>query len=567
MAQHRRIKHVSTVTVAEQAKVVAEVPTQPEVASTSPDKEKGDAVKTEVTATQGNAREAADKKPLRCETCKRPFGSKSALRQHKDVKHPAQKHSPQNNGRRTAKPNYHCNMCEKGSREKFGNQHALEKHQHKKHNVPMPVRPWPCGSCDRTFDTDSQLETHERCQHQIFRPKWHKFGDKCVECDPMFPVCLDFPIAEEDDIVVQGFFDLNCQHDDCDKSYGDSEERRQHEITVHNRCLTCTGYFSSEAELKEHQSKSKMVSEERRTHLLQLEMVIRQKEVLAAMLISSDVPKEEKTEDATEDKVAKTQQDAGEPAKNDPLHCRACNKTFRTKHKKKTSQRNERPVNRDYGMCCDICGQKRFLTQDALDQHQRQKHEKNIPTNRPKREDRRGLQRPSYKIPCIGGKFICGHRFKKVSHMMLHIETNNCISFFRSKKKIADLFRDHMGPDAHKFYNVEKECFECPECKGSEFKNLTTLIIHAEGDSCSMDPLKGPLHDAIREIPIKRMEKYLNPDLDDSNDWEDSDDSDDSNDSDTWYRDEDPWENFLEGHHFQYEWDIDELESYGYYGL
>ena len=49
-------------------------------------------------------------------------------------------------------------------------------------------------------------------------------------------------------------------------------------------------------------------------------------------LASSGVSKEEKTEDITEDKVTKIQQDAGGSSKDDPLHCRACNKTFGNTH-------------------------------------------------------------------------------------------------------------------------------------------------------------------------------------------------------------------------------------------
>ncbi|CAG7561244.1 unnamed protein product [Fusarium equiseti] len=427
------------------------------------------------------------------------------------------------------------------------------------------------------------------------------FGEGCARCGPMIPVCMDFPMAHEDEIVVQGFFDFSCQHDDCDESYEDSEKRRQHEITVHNRCLTCTEYFSSEEELKEHQSKSKMVEEERRTHLLQLEMVVRQKEVLAAMLTSSGVPKEEKTEDVTEDKrdkhnivkpannaknekeavpaestspeilkeeqtedihkdqVAETQQDSGGPSKDNPLNCRACNKTFgstrgfdghqRTKHDKKTSQKNERLARQDFAMSCDVCGQKRFVTQDALDQHQRQKHQMYVPTNKPEEENESDIWEDFGDFPCIGEKFDCYRQFDTASEMMRHVESGKCVAY--NGDEIAEAFMDDlMDYDYRKFYNRKKKCFICPECMGSRFKDLTALLLHAEGDSCSLDTSEGDLHDALEEIPTVCM----------GGEYFDSD-------SDGFYRNGDPWENGSRGHpHFQYEFDIEEMESYGYYG-
>lgn len=124
-----------------------------------------------------------------------------------------------------------------------------------------------------------------------------------------------------------------------------------------------------------------------------------------------------------------------------------------------------------------------------------------------------------------------------------------------------------MGPDAHKFYNVEKKYFQCPECNGSEFKNLNTLIKHAEDGPCSMDPLDGPLSDILDAIPVKTMAECLaeeyNPNFDgwnDSDDAEGSDywyDSDDSDEMDAFYRNPDPWGNGFQGHpHFQEDYDI-----------
>ena len=499
MEQHQRTKHVSTKTSIEQAKVAADIPTQPEVVSTSSDKKSGDVTKTEIATTQRKVGEAAEKDVLRCEPCDRSFGSKSSLVQHNHVKHSTQnisftcdickqgslpsqaaldahrrmKHGPRNKGKRATKPNHYCYICKGNPRESFGSQHSLEKHQLTKHNIPIPVRPWPCKSCDRSFDTDSQLEHHEKCQHKIFRPQWHKFGEECARCGPMIPVCMDFPMADEDDIVVQGFFGLSCQHDDCDESYDNSEERRQHEITHHNRCLTCTGYFTSEAELKEHQSKSKMVEEERRTHLLQLEVVIRQKQVLAAMLASSGIPKEEKTKDITEDKVAETQQNAGGSSKDDRLLCRACNKTFRSTH--------------------------------GFDQHRRDKHNILKPANNGETEEIAQASQVTLPFVCIAKDLDCKEKFWRASVMMRHIEDGLCNELL-AHYQITRIFQYKLDEKGRQLWDHEWSSYKCPDCQGRKFKfdYLADLIEHAERGKCSLDPLRkwNILYDCIAEMML-----------------------------------------------------------------
>lgn len=333
LGQHRTMKHAYTENVTEEAKVATKVPTQPEVASTLPGmkkgKENGDAAKTKAAATQRNAGEAAGEKVMYCEPCNRSFGSKFALNAHQRTKH-----GPLNNAKRTAKPNYHCDMCENKPRRGYYNQHALEKHQHQKHDVPMPVRPWPCEACDRSFDTDSQLQHHERSQHRVNRQK---------EALSAELTSSGVPKEEKTEDITE---------DKVAEAQQDAEEALKNN-PLH--CIVCDKTFRGKHGFDQHQHDKHGIIKP--THNAKKE-----KEAVS----------EEQTEDATENKVTQTRKEVREASKHNPLHCRACNKTFsstrgfdehqRTKHKKKNSQRDERPVNRDYGISCDICGQKRFLT-------------------------------------------------------------------------------------------------------------------------------------------------------------------------------------------------------------
>lgn len=143
--------------------------------------------------------------------------------------------------------------------------------------------------------------------------------------------------------------------------------------------------------------------------------------------------------------------------------------------------------------------------------------------------------------------------------MMFHIETGNCTAWEADDMWLT-FHDDDMSGESRRFYDAKKECFTCPECKGSRFKNLTSLILHAEGDSYSMNPLKGPLHDALWEIP-----DLWDSSEDESGDSDEYDVEYSDSDSDAWCRDEDPWDNGFKGHpQFQYEFSVNELARYGY---
>ncbi|RFN42705.1 zinc finger, c2h2 type domain-containing protein [Fusarium flagelliforme] len=503
--------------------------------------------------------EPARNAALHCGTCNKDFVAQKGLYMHNSSKHPSNKDKARKkpNGSGNTKQSISCDICGKRN---FGNQADLTSHRRRMHNIPFP---YACERCDKTCMTKRALEWHKQTHHEFVRYPIYKVEGQCEGVGPSMPVCLDYSIASGVSLLVHPFFDRTCQHHDCDEFYENSEERRQHEISVHNRCHNCTGYFSSAAELKEHQSKTMMITGEERTagDLGRLERFIRQKEkeAVSAELTSPEIFKEEQTEDIPKDKGTETQQDAGEPSKDHPLHCRACNKTFgstrgfnvhqRTNHNKNTSQKNERLARQDFAMSCHVCGQKRFCTQDALDQHQRQKHQMYIPTNKPEEEGESGIWEDLDDFACIGEKFDCYRQFHTASEMMRHVESGKCVAY--SGEEIAAAFMDDlMDYDYRKFYNRKKKCFTCPECKGSRFKDLTALLLHAEGDSCSLDTSEGDLHDALDEIPTVCM----------GGEYFDSD-------SDGFYRNGDPWENGFRGHsHFQYEFDVEEMESYGYYG-
>ncbi|KAJ4016352.1 hypothetical protein NW766_004545 [Fusarium irregulare] len=212
-------------------------------------------------------------------------------------------------------------------------------------------------------------------------------------------------------------------------------------------------------------------------------------------------------------------------------------------------------------------GCERPVTRALLDQHKRRNQETAIPTNKPKKEDKRGAQSLADDIPCIGESRECEERFKKASDMMLHIESGNCTAWEADDMWLT-FHVDDMTDESRKFYDVEKECFTCPECKGSTFKNFTSLILHAEGDSCSMNPLKGPLHDAPWEIPDLWDSSEDESEDEDGYETGDSDEYDveySDSDSDAWCKDDNPWDNGFKGHpQFQYEFSVDEMARYGY---
>jgi len=305
-----------------------------------------------------------------------------------------------------------------------------------------------------------RLEWHKQIHHGFVSYPIYEVEGECEAFGPSVPVCLDYSIASRVSILVHPFFDLNYQHRDCDKSYETSGERRQLEISVHNRCLDFTGYFSSAAELKEHQSKTKLIFGEERTpkELARLEKFIRhkEKEVVSAESASSEILKEGEVGDITEDKVAETQQDTGETAKDNNPRCITCDKTFRSTH--------------------------------GFDQHQRDKHNIVKPTNNAKKEEKtpknkENAQASEQTLPvsCIGQGLGCKEKFWRASVMMRHIEEGLCdrrISYYQ----ITRIFQYKLDKKGRQLWDHEWSSYRCPDCKGRKFKfdSLADMIEHAE---------------------------------------------------------------------------------------
>lgn len=203
------------------------------------------------------------------------FRSKSGLDAHRRKNH---------------KHNMSCDIC---SKKRLRSPTALAQHQYEKHNIPPP---YGCERCDEPCISKRTPEWHKQIHHGFVRYPIYEVEGECEGVGPSIPVCLDYPIPSRVSILVHPFFDHTCQRHDCDKSCENSEERRQHEISVHNRCLDCTGYFSSAAELKEHQSKTELILGEERTpkELARLEKFIRQKEKegVSVESTSSKIPEE-----------------------------------------------------------------------------------------------------------------------------------------------------------------------------------------------------------------------------------------------------------------------------------
>ena len=128
-----------------------------------------------------------------------------------------------------------------------------------------------------------------------------------------------------------------------------------------------------------------------------------------------------------------------------------------------------------------------------------------IRTNKSTEDNKRGTQSLTDEFLCIDEKYECKEWFKKASDMMLHIESGKCVAY-EAEEMEKTFQQDDMSRETLKFYNRQRRHFTCPVCRGSKFKDMTTLMLHAEGNSCSIHPMKGSLHEALCEIPDAGME-------------------------------------------------------------
>ncbi|KAF9779362.1 hypothetical protein IL306_001907 [Fusarium sp. DS 682] len=186
-----------------------------------------------------------------------------------------------------------------------------------------------CTYCNKSFPL-IKFEPHQFYAHGIRSPtiidvqnkveKDTSYGPRRTVCK-MYP--KDFPFFFE-----TTYFLRDCHYKNCGQSFETGTERINHEVEAHNRCITCELYFRSEAELRKHQSNSKVVETVSRDFDHWLEFAI------------STVAKE------TEDKAKAAQRQARNPDPNKKIECITCERKF-----EKASEMMQHVE----GGGCDIC--------------------------------------------------------------------------------------------------------------------------------------------------------------------------------------------------------------------
>ncbi|KAG4293711.1 hypothetical protein FPRO06_00296 [Fusarium proliferatum] len=107
---------------------------------------------------------------------------------------------------------------------------------------------------------------------------------------------------------------------------------------------------------------------------------------------------------------------------------------------------------------------------------------------------------PNKNIDCI----TCDRKFEKASTMMKHVERGRCIpdvneiDIFAVGQTLADRGAPCVRPGG----------FFCPICDKS-YMVLSELILHAEGDECNLNVLRGPLRKLISLVMMDFMSMMM----------------------------------------------------------
>ncbi|KAF4447890.1 hypothetical protein F53441_8640 [Fusarium austroafricanum] len=130
-----------------------------------------------------------------------------------------------------------------------------------------------------------ELMLHQWHIHSIMTPEINDVQHKMIRDDGYGrhrTVCKEYP-AEFQIFFEMDYFLRDCGYDDCKTTFESGTESYNHEIEVHNRCITCELYFADKATLNAHQTRSKKVETVRRNFEEWLERAVSKVDSEAAL--------------------------------------------------------------------------------------------------------------------------------------------------------------------------------------------------------------------------------------------------------------------------------------------